>query len=186
MRAGWAVDDISLVSGFDPVSFRKPSQMTNNNPSTFKAAATVREVCQMVKLSTARFYELQAAGIFPLPVYDLRTRRPLFTEELQQLCVEIRQTGRGFNGQPVIFYSQRRQPSSQSKRTRNAKATAGIPAMDNLDGVLAAVRSLGLAAATAAQVEAAVKQLFPSGSTGVEQGQVIRQVFVFLNRQRAG
>jgi hypothetical protein len=160
--------------------------MSNNNPSTFKAAMTVREVCQLVQLSTARFYELQAAGIFPMPVYDLRSRRPLFTEELQRLCVEIRQTGRGFNGLPVIFYSQRRLPTSQPKRATNAKATPSASPPDDLGGVLAAVRSLGLTAATAGQVESAVKQLFPGGTTSVEQGQVVRQVFVLLNRQRAG
>ena len=159
--------------------------MSNNNSSTFKAAATVREVCRLVQLSTARFYELQAAGIFPMPVYDLRSRRPLVTEELQRLCVEIRTTGRGFNGQPVIFYSQRRQPTSQ-KRVTNPKPTLSASAPDNLGGVLAAVRSLGLAAATSAQVEGAVKNLFPGGIAGVEPGQIIRQVFVLLNRQRAG
>jgi len=160
--------------------------MSVHLPSTFKAAATVREVCRLVQLSPARFYELQASGIFPPPVYDVRTRRPFFNEEMQRLCVEIRTTGRGFNGQSVIFYSRRAPAIRQSKRTRTATPAVTAPAPNNHDGVLAAVRSLGLAAATAAQVEAAVTQLFPGGTAGVVQGQIIRQVFVLLNRQRAG
>src|SRR4051794_1197172 len=114
--------------------------MTSSLSSSFKVAATVREVCRLVRLSKARFYELQQAGVFPPPVYDLRTRRPHYTEELQRLCVQIRETGLAANGQPVIFYQQRRQ-YSRPKRTRNAKATASVPTSGLPNGVLLAVRS---------------------------------------------
>jgi hypothetical protein len=122
-----------------------------------------------------------------MPVYDVRTRRPLFTEELQRLCVQIRMTGLGLNDQPVIFYQQRSRPGSLPKRPRIAKAKSiDAPASDSHDDVLAAVRSLGLTATTSADVHGAVEHLFPGGAASVEQGQVIRQVFVFLNRHRAG
>ena len=177
-----------MASAWHPVLIQFLSEsllMSNNNSSTFKAAATVREVCRLVQLSTARFYELQQAGIFPMPVYDLRSRRPLYTEEQQRQCVEIKSTGRGFNGQAVIFY-ERRKPVSQPKRAANGTLTTSVPTTDKHEGVLAAVRSLGLAAATLAQVDGAVKNLFPGGIGGVDQGQVIRQVFISLTRQRAG
>jgi hypothetical protein len=47
-----------------------------------KAAVIVSEMARMVGLSRARFYQLRKAGVFPLPVYDVATRRPVYTEEL--------------------------------------------------------------------------------------------------------
>ncbi len=57
--------------------------MNANNVQT-KAAVTVAEMARMVGLSRARFYQLQDAGIFPLPLYDVSTRRPFYDEEAQK------------------------------------------------------------------------------------------------------
>jgi hypothetical protein len=50
-------------------------------------------------------------------------------------------------------------------------------------GGLAALRLTG---ANASQVEATIKQLFPEGTSGMDQGEVIRAVFVHLKRQHSG
>ena len=51
-----------------------------------------------------------------------------------------------------------------------------------LDGL----NSLGLTTATAAQVVEVTKELFPKGTDGLDQGEVLRAVFLHLNRRNSG
>lgn len=44
------------------------------------------------------------------------------------------------------------------------------------------MKSLGLKAATPAQVTAAVAELYPTGTAGVAEGDVIRSVFLRIKR----
>jgi hypothetical protein len=54
-----------------------------------KAVVTVSEMARMVGLSRARFYQLVEAGVFPPPVYCVSTRRPMYVEELQTICLTV-------------------------------------------------------------------------------------------------
>ena len=74
----------------------------------FGAVCSVTELAGKIGLSRARFYQLMEKGVFPKPVYCTRTRRPFYTLDLQQKCIDIRKTGIGYNQQPVVFYSERR------------------------------------------------------------------------------
>jgi hypothetical protein len=149
-----------------------------------KAVVTVAEMARMVGLSRARFYQLQRAGVFPLPVYSVSTRRPVYVEEMQQDCLEVRRRNCGINGQPVLFYARRN--GSVPAASKNRKSH-GSPRQDGPHAeVLAGVRSLGLTRATVDEVEAAVKELFPQGTPAVDPGEVIRVVFVHLKRRHSG
>lgn len=151
--------------------------MSSNNVQT-KAAVTVAEMARMVGLSRARFYQLQEAGIFPLPLYDVSTRRPFYDEEAQKVCLEVRRRNCGINGKPVLFYARRGgERSPTKKRTPKPKSDGKLKA------ILDAVRSLGLAAATEQQIAQTIDKLFPSGVAAVDQAEVIRSVFVHLQRQ---
>lgn len=145
-----------------------------------KAVVTVSEMARMVGLSRARFYQLQKAGVFPSPLFDVTTRRPIYDEELQKVCLEVRRRNCGVNGKPVLFYS-RRLPISTVARPRKATATTNEHA-DLIDSL----QALGLASVTAAQVGQAVKEIFPQGTAGVEQAEVIRAVFLHLRRKDSG
>ena len=79
-------------------------------PEEAKAVVTVSEMARMVGLSRARFYQLQKAGVFPMPVYDSVSGRPVYIQELQQVCLEVRRRSYGVNGQPVVFYARRARP----------------------------------------------------------------------------
>ena len=57
------------------------------------AVCSVTELAKTLGLSRARFYQLQKMGIFPMPIYCIRTRRPFYTPDLRQICVDIRKTG---------------------------------------------------------------------------------------------
>ncbi len=144
-----------------------------------KAAVTVAEMARMLNLSRQRLHQLIGAA-FPPPVYDIKTRRPFYTEELQLVCLEVRRRNCGVDGKPILFYARRGGAlSSPTKRTKKAN-TAHV-------AILNAVKALGLTSATADQVGSAIKILFPRGVESVDQTEVIRGVFVHLQRQnRAG
>ncbi len=41
--------------------------------------------------------------MFPPPVYDIATRRPHYIEELQQVCLSVKEKNCGINGRVVLF-----------------------------------------------------------------------------------
>lgn len=148
-----------------------------------KAVVCVAEMARMVSLSRARFYQLVQAGTFPSPVYDVRTRRPIYSEEVQRLVLEVRRRNCGVDGRPVLFYARGPRPIAPPKPPRTDKATARFNGhADLIDGLAA----LGFASATAAQVEAALKVLYPTGTDNVDRGNVLRAVFLHLKRQNSG
>jgi len=153
--------------------------MNDQEKQTLKSVTTVRDVARMVGLSSARFYQLKGAGIFPQPEYSPDTGRPYYTEEQQRACLEVRRRNCGINGAPVLFYARRNGGTLPvgKKRTSRPKTQK----IKNPD-VLAAVSSLGLTTATGPQVDAAVKKLFPQ-KTPDDHGEVIRAVFLHLKRQ---
>jgi hypothetical protein len=142
-----------------------------------KAAVTVAEMARMLNLSRQRLHQLIGTA-FPYPVYNIQTRRPFYPEELQRVCLEVRRRNCGVDGKAILFYARRGgAPSSPVKRTKKVKVNVAHVA------ILEAVKALGLISATAEQVEAAIKVLFPRGVDSVDQAQVIRGIFVHLQRQ---
>ena len=144
-----------------------------------KAAVTVSEMARMVGLSRARFYQLMNAGVFPQPVYDVATRRPIFVEELQKICLEVRRRNCGVNGRPVLFYSKGAEhPLGRQKKRKTKRKQRHA-------GLIASLQELGLADVTEQQVQSAINSLFPSGTGETDDGQVLRQVFLHLKRQNS-
>lgn len=148
-----------------------------------KAVVTVSEMARMCGLSRSRFYQLVEAGVFPQPVYSVANRRPIYVEESQKVCLEVRRRNCGVNGQPVLFYSRGHPLPTQPKPTRTAKPkpTKAPSHVELIDGLAA----LGLSS-TAEEVETAIKAAYPAGVNGTDQGEVLRQVFLHLKRQNAG
>jgi hypothetical protein len=150
-----------------------------------KAVVTVSEMARMVGLSRARFYQLQKAGVFPAPVYNPATKRPFYDESLQEVCLEVRRKNCGANGKPVLFYARYR-----SSVPIKPKKRPGPPITKGRDksivALLDGLNSLGLTTATAAQVEAVTKEVYPTGTDGIDQGEVLRKVFLELRRRNSG
>src|SRR5215471_13882555 len=86
-------------------------------PASAKSVITVAEMADLCQLSRSRFYDLVEAGVFPKPALHPSSKRPMFDRTLQEACLEIRQTGIGANGLPVLF---NRKPTkkAQSKPLR--------------------------------------------------------------------
>lgn len=134
-----------------------------------KTVVSVSEMARLVGLSRSRFYQLLDAGIFPRPMYD--GRRPVYTEELQKQCLEVKQRNLGVNGRAVLFNSARNKQKTVVKKEQYADLIAGL-------------KSLGLKQVTVAQVKEALGALYPQGMTGVDEGEVIKAVFVKLWRKQ--
>ncbi len=142
-----------------------------------KVAVTVAEMARMLNLSRQRLHQLIGTA-FPPPVYNILTRRPFYTEELQRVCLEVRRRNCGVDGKAILFYARRGGVSSSPiKKPKRAKPNLAHVA------ILDAVKALGLASATADQVGSAIKILFPRGVESVAHAEVIRGVFVHLQRQ---
>jgi hypothetical protein len=146
----------------------------------FKAAVSVSEMARLVGLSRARFYDLIGSA-FPWPVYNLSNRRPVYTRELQGICLEIKRRGLGFDGQPIVFNTKRHCPSDRSRPTR--RAVEQVPSGGRHAHLLNSLRALGLTSIKEEQVEAALMTVFPDGVDGKDQGQIIRAVFLHLRQQ---
>jgi len=139
-------------------------------------------VCSMAKkcgLSRQRFHQLIQQGVFPSPLYDVQTRRPHYTEEMQAICLEVRGRNQGINGKPIMFYAPRRNANSVPPKRRRPKAVA----KNNHAGLIAGLKALGLSTLTTNQVQSAVKKCFPQGTPNVDEGEVLKSVFLEIKRQ---
>lgn len=143
-----------------------------------KTVVSVAEMARMCSLSRARFYQLVNEGVFPPPLYDVRTRRPFFDEEMQKTCLEVRRRNCGINGKPVLFYAPRHPLGQQPKPVKKTAPKPKGQFIELIDGL----RALGLEV-TATQIEPVVKELFPAGIQSLDSGEVLRAVFLAIKRQ---
>jgi hypothetical protein len=146
-----------------------------------KAVVTVAEMARMVGLSRSRFYQL-VGTVFPQPDRQPGTNRPIYTKELQKVCLEVRRRNCGIDGKPVLFYSRR--PTSASARPKTPK-TKLAPKGKDVAALVDGLNALGLTTATAAQIQRVTEELFPGGSENMDQRQVLRAVFLHLKRQNS-
>ena len=151
--------------------------MTVNIEPELRAAVSVAEMARMVGLSRARYYQLLGTT-FPHPIYDLQTRRPLYTADQQAICLEVRRRNCGIDGRPVLFYAARVAAPRPRPRQQRESGTTAANTTEH-DGLIAALRGLGLASVTGAQVAAALRIIGPQET----EGDRIRATFLHLRRQ---
>ena len=146
-----------------------------------KAAVTVSEMAELCEISRSRWYELVDAGVFPAPVVLLPIKRPVYDRTLIEKCLQIKKTGIGLSGSPVVFNRKRKWtwPTKQKAKP----AVKEKPLDPTLDPILDAVKALGLTT-TLQAVSDAVAALYPTGIAGQDQGDVIRKTFLFLQGKR--
>jgi hypothetical protein len=142
----------------------------------FKHAVTIAEMARMVGLSRSRFYQLIGKAM-PEPNRD-EAGRPYYTEEQQRTIIEVRRRNCGIDGKPILFYAPRNSIPTSSPRRPSKPKQVNDQHAEIVDGI----RALGLVA-NVAQVDQAIKELFPDGLGGVDPGEVIRQVFLSLKRR---
>ena len=140
--------------------------------NSLKAVCSVTELAKKLGLSRARFYQLQEIGVFPKPVYCVRTKRPFYPLDLQQKCIDIRKTGIGCNGQIIIFYTSRQNKAGKSQNQSDRK----------YEELADTLRQMGLNV-TCSKVKNAVKTLYPEKlAQHPVEGEVIRDLFRYFKQ----
>lgn len=147
-----------------------------------KAIVTVAEMARMVGLSRARFYQLIGSA-FPAPDRDPETDRPYYVEDAQKVCLEVRRRNCGVDGKPILFYARRGGAPTAPTKRRESKPQEKVK--NKYATIVDAMRGLGLVGVTDQQVGVAVAKLFPTGIAQVGEAEVIRSVFVHLQRQNS-
>ena len=153
----------------------------SSNERRNQAVVSVAGMARLVGLSRQRFHQLMTEGVFPPPVYDVRTRRPHYTEEMQKVCLAVREKNVGINGRVVLFYARRPPSVTQTKSKTQGSASSRKP--HRHAGLIEGLKGLGLATVTESDVAAALQKLYPSGTAGVGEAEVLRSVFVTLMRR---
>lgn len=93
--------------------------MSVNNKTKIDKIYSIKAVCNFLDLSRARYYQLLEQGVFPPPIYHIKSKRPLYTHELRNKCLEIKESGIGFNGDFILFYDKKNNNESFSKYKPN-------------------------------------------------------------------
>ena len=137
-----------------------------------KPICSVTDLVKSLGMSRARFYQLQKEGIFPHPIYDTRTRRQFFDVRLQEICHEVRQTGIGFNGHYILFYSPRKNNGDKPARRKSRSNS-------QYRELVMTLNNMGLAV-NHDEVAEAVKELYPEDYDKQDMGVVIRELYRFL------
>jgi hypothetical protein len=141
---------------------------------SMKAVVSVSEMAEILGLSRARCYQLLDANLLPPPVYDIRTHRPLYTQDLQEQCLQVKQTGIGFNGQYVLFYSPRKNNVTKTK-------PSALKKVPKYQDIREALTTMGLDVSDE-QVSKAVADVFPEGIESQDQGIIFRELFRHLKK----
>src|ERR1700675_2261034 len=104
-----------------------------------KAAVTVAEMARMCGLSRSRFYQLIGTA-FPQPERQPETGRPIYTEEQQQVCLEVRRRNCGIDGKAVLFYARR---LGTTPATKNPPKPKLEPKSKDVSALVDGLNSLG-------------------------------------------
>jgi hypothetical protein len=146
----------------------------NSSKSSPKAVCSVSYLAQALGISRSRLYQLVATGVFPPPLYDLRSKRPFYDLPLQERCREIRNSGIAFNNSYVLFYSSRKQKSTPVSKPSSSQN-------EHAQEIQEALRELGLETSIK-DISQTLKNLFPDGIDNQNMGEVIREVYRALKK----
>lgn len=147
-----------------------------------RSIVNVSQMARMVGLSRQRFWQLACEGVFLLPVYDIKTKRPLYVSEMQETNLRVRQTNFGLNNRPIMFYAKRTTPVRSGTAEPSRKGSVCPKSTQRHESIIEGLKQLGMPTVTSAQVDAAIKALYPNGQTG-DDGDVLRTIFVHLMRR---
>jgi hypothetical protein len=136
-----------------------------------------------MRLEPGQVLPTSKGGHFSKPCLYASNRRPIYDHLLQEVCLEVRRTNCGINGKPILFYARRHNTGAVTPKP--TKANAKRPTSNQHKELIGALQALGLANVTPAQIDEAVKELFPQGTKDAEHADVIRAVFLHLRRKNS-
>jgi len=154
------------------------ARFTDSRSFQQRSVLTMTDMARALNLSRSRFYALVESGVFPMPLYLVKSKRPFYDARLRDECLEIRRTGLGANGEPVFFYPKRVGVpvwrSSSSARKKEAAKQIVNPIVERLIDLL---RGLGIDNPTPKAVSDALRDCYPDGISGRGEGELVAEVF---------
>ena len=155
--------------------------MTADNNPLELSAISVTQMAQVIGLSRARLYQLIDAGKLPGPVYDIRTRRPHYPSQLQEICLQVRRSGIASDGSPLVFYC-RRQKSIVKPQTTSVTQTIESHTSDthNYADLVEALLEMGVQT-DEKTVQEAIEVLAPPDD--VDEGVLLGDLFRHLRKK---
>ena len=155
--------------------------MSEDHISDETSVISVSEMALAIGLSRARLYQLIDAGKLPGPVYDIRTRRPHYPNELQEICLRVKRTGIATDGAPLAFYRRRQKPVV---KPQTPSVTQKIESHDsdthNCEDLVEALLEMGVQTDDMS-VRSAIKVLAPPDN--VDEGVLLRDLFRHLRKK---
>ncbi len=139
----------------------------------YSSICPVKQMIAMLGMSKARFYQHLKNGVFPHPIYCIRTKKPFYPENLQKQCMEIRKTGIGHNGLPVIFYTplQREHGKSKDKPGRDYRE------------IVEALKNMNIKA-TNKEIDSALRKLkIPPLAEGPIDSEILKKLFNYFTQR---
>ncbi len=94
----------------------------------------------------------------------------------------MRRRNCGIDGRPVLFYARRLGSAPAGPKATKPKLE---PKGKDVAALVDGLNALGLTTATAAQVQRVTQELFAKGTEGIDQGEVLRAVFLHLKRKNS-
>jgi len=141
------------------------------------------QMARLLNLSRSRFYMLIAPeeGIFLPPIYNIETKRPFYTRKMAQTNLDCKRKNQGVNGKICMFYSARHSTTAAPvKKSRKKKNWKNKPTTSDHDQIKSDLESLGLNNISSAQISQVIKECFPEGTDGVDDGDIVRQVYLSI------
>jgi len=139
-------------------------------------------MARLLNLSRSRFYMLISPeeGIFLSPIYNIQTKRPYYTREMASINLECKRKNQGISGKVCMFYSARHSSSTRNTTTGNTKNKNRENGTTEHQQIQSDLESLGLKNILSSQIDKTIKECFPDGTDGVDEGEVVRQVFLSI------
>ena len=123
---------------------------------------------------------MRKEGVFPEPQVDATTGRLFYSDDQFQVCSDLRRRNVGMNGKVVLFYSPR--PMTNATRPSKKKHAISKPSSEH-SFIIESLKVLGLVRVDEVQVQRTIKATFPQGIHGLDQGEVVRAIFLAIKRQ---
>ena len=149
------------------------------------AVLSITNMAKLLHISRSRFYQLINQGILLPPVYSLKSKRPFYTQELAQRNLEVKRSNLGINGDICLFYSDRNIISPAKKEKVKTKTKKIDNPKIDYSELREGLKTLGLTEVKSSQIQAALTECFPDGTENIEEGQVLRTIFLSIKRQNS-
>jgi hypothetical protein len=133
--------------------------------SVLEKPISVTAMAKKLSLSRSHFWVLTTKKqVFPRPA--IVNGRPMYTPDLQRVCLQVKRTGVTVNGDFTYF-------NEKSSKGTNKKPTKKFGTL------IESLQGLGLQV-NASQIEIATKEVYPSEKPDLDSPEVIKALFLHL------